>query len=262
VKTTVVPTDWWKVYGMITRELHLDPMKDRESTRTLSLMLTRLGVNSKLNFKVASEIVMGKDVVVFGAGPSLTDDLKKFETSKFRRNTVLIAADGAARPMFEHNLAPELIVSDLDGCPACVKTVTKSGGVGFVHAHGDNMELLTKWIPELGAGIVGTTQVEPVKNVFNFEGFTDGDRAVYIAVALGAREVILAGMDLGSVVSKYSKPWLAGDSKASEFKRRKLKWAKYLLERIARRSDVKFYNATSHGVNIKGYRRIDFHELR
>ena len=37
----------------------------------------------------------------------------------------------------------------------------------------------------------------PVKNVYNFGGFTDGDRSVFWAEEFGAKEIILIGMDFG-----------------------------------------------------------------
>jgi hypothetical protein len=59
----------------------------------------------------------------------------------------------------------------------------------------------------------------------NFGGFTDGDRAACICAELGAKEILLAGFDFDSPSSK------AGKSK--DVKKRKLRWAKAILEILA-----------------------------
>ena len=43
----------------------------------------------------------------------------------------------------------------------------------------------------------------PTNNVYNFGGFTDGDRSVFLAEELGASQIILVGMDLGNKIGKY-----------------------------------------------------------
>mgnify|MGYP006388560551 CR=1 FL=1 len=44
--------------------------------------------------------------------------------------------------------------------------------------------------------VVGTTQSAPLSNVYNFGGFSDGDRGVFAAHELGASSVSLIGFDL------------------------------------------------------------------
>jgi hypothetical protein len=60
-------------------------------------------------------------------------------------------------------------------------------------------------VPELGP-VLGSTQVEPTDRAFLWGGFTDGDRACYLVITYSPREVILAGMDFGRTVGKWSKP--------------------------------------------------------
>ena len=43
--------------------------------------------------------------------------------------------------------------------------------------------------------VIGTTQIEPISDVYNFGGFTDGDRAVFLAEHFGAKEIELVGFD-------------------------------------------------------------------
>ncbi|MEM2818029.1 MAG: hypothetical protein QXN39_06050, partial [Archaeoglobaceae archaeon] len=62
---------------------------------------------------------------------------------------------------------------------------------------------------------VATTQSKPFGRVYNFCGFTDGDRAVLIAKKFGAKKITLYGFDF---------------EKAEGTKLKKLKWAKKILE--------------------------------
>ena len=74
-----------------------------------------------------------------------------------------------------------------------------------VHAHGNNMENIKKYVPVL-ENILGSTQSIPLENVYNFGGFTDGDRCVFLAVKLGAKNIFIAGMDFGKIITRYSRP--------------------------------------------------------
>ena len=54
-----------------------------------------------------------------------------------------------------------------------------------VHSHGDNIDKLHSHVPQLDK-IIGSTQAVPLDNVFNFGGFSDGDRCAYLAKEFGA----------------------------------------------------------------------------
>jgi uncharacterized Rossmann fold enzyme len=94
--------------------------------------------------------------------------------------------------------------------------MNRAGTVMVVHAHGDNMDLLRFWVPLFPGPLVGTTQAGPFGRIHNFGGFSDGDRAVFLALALGAAEVTLAGFFLD-------------DPGVNPVKRKKLLWARTLL---------------------------------
>lgn len=89
----------------------------------------------------------------------------------------------------------------------------EKGCVLVIHAHGDNVELIKEIVPELNS-FVATTQAEPFDRVYNFGGFTDGDRAAIIAKEFGARKILLHGFEF----------------KAEGVKGKKLVWAKKILE--------------------------------
>ncbi|MDD1659113.1 MAG: hypothetical protein LUP92_02550, partial [Methanomicrobiales archaeon] len=56
----------------------------------------------------------------------------------------------------------------------------------------------------------------PLPHIHNFGGFSDGDRAVFLALGLDAGEVVIAGFDLD-------------DPSVNPVKRKKLLWARTLL---------------------------------
>ena len=111
-----------------------------------------------------------------------------------------------------------------------------------VHSHGDNLDAVVKYAPFF-SNVIGTTQAQPVGNIYNFGGFTDGDRAIFLAVALGASEITLAGMDFGDIVTRYSRPNLKTDlAEADEFKKKKLMYAARLTQWIVDNENVDIIN--------------------
>jgi uncharacterized Rossmann fold enzyme len=113
----------------------------------------------------------------------------------------------------------DMVVSDLDGPIETIIEEKKS--IKVIHAHGDNIEKLRKYVPLLRGIVLGTTQSIPLQNVRNIGGFTDGDRSVIMATLLGARKIFVHGFD-------YSAPI---DSPKDE-KLKKLKFAKELIDKI------------------------------
>ena len=102
-----------------------------------------------------------------------------------------------------------------------------------VHAHGDNFENITSYVPYF-SNIIGTTQNFPLKNVYNFGGFTDGDRSVSLAVEFLAREILLVGMDFDSKIGFFSKRKVSN----LELKKQKLQIGKYLVGMLLENSNA------------------------
>ncbi len=152
-----------------------------------------------------------------------------------------------------------LIVTDLDGVVSDIVSAQQRGALIVIHAHGDNLEQLKRFVPDF-ASALGSTQVEPRANVYNFLGFTDGDRAVFLAAAMGAKSIVLAGMDFGSVVGKYSKAQV----KSLAVKREKLRISRELLEWLAQQThkDIELFNMTGGGEEIRGFRNIPPQDLK
>ncbi len=99
--------------------------------------------------------------------------------------------------------------------------------------------------------IIGTTQVEPVSNVINPGGFTDGDRILYfLRSLLDPKHIIyLIGMDFSNVIGKYSKPEIKENKVGDDIKIKKLSYAVQLLEWLFERIDNPIYFLNSKKVS-------------
>ena len=257
---------WFSWYEEILREFGFSREDDEESAELLNQLL---GDSNGLS---PSSMPLINKALIFGAGPSLKKnimELKSAESSELidssksieLSNFTLIAADGATTALLEEDIIPDIIVTDLDGKMEDIIQANEKGSFLAVHAHGNNQDKIDKWVLQLQR-VLGTVQSVPLKNVYNFGGFTDGDRALFLAVELGARCVVLAGMDFGKVVTKYSRPDLDhSEGKADEIKELKLKYAKRLVEWAARNENVTIFNI-SHGEILDGVQRIDMSDLK
>ncbi len=204
---------WEPIYKQILEDFGFDRTGDEEAALFLSRMLTEENTVSLSELKA---LITGKPVLVCGNAPKLRDDLSEVNFSDF----TVIAADGAAAVLMDVGVVPEVICTDIDGNSeadiekeilACEK-----GSLVLIHAHGDNIDKLEKYVPRFKR-FIATTQAKPFDRVYNFGGFSDGDRCVFVAREFGAKSVILAGFDFE-------------DSEVSTVKKKKLKWAKKLIE--------------------------------
>ncbi|HEX2066245.1 MAG TPA: 6-hydroxymethylpterin diphosphokinase MptE-like protein [Candidatus Thermoplasmatota archaeon] len=168
-----------------------------------------------------------REVAVVGAGPSLERTRPAALAGR-----ALVACDGAATWLRESGLVPHAVVTDLDGAPGDLAWAAAQGSSMVVHAHGDNRAALRELAPRLGPQLYGTYQcgprpgLEPMRNV---GGFTDGDRAVLLCEALGARSALLFGFDFAAPPSRYSHRWDPATKPA------KLAWAQRLVGEAAAR---------------------------
>ena len=151
----------------------------------------------------------GKKVTVCGNAPCLKDDINSIEG-------VIFAADAAGDYLYKKGMRPDIVSTDLDGCEDSFPQMSAEGTIMVIHAHGDNIPLLKNWIPRFSGPVVLTTQSRPFDGVYNFGGFTDGDRAVFTALDMDAADVKLAGFDLD-------------DTSVNPMKRGKLMIARELL---------------------------------
>jgi uncharacterized Rossmann fold enzyme len=248
--------DWDSIYSEIARELSLSRDRDEYATDVMEEIMKK---RKETDISELDKRLRGKNAVVFGAGPSLMEDARNFE--KTNDKFAVVAADGATECLMSFGIRPDVIVTDLDGNVGYIMEASKESSLIVVHAHGDNVPLLGRYVDKFEGEIIATTQVKERMHVHNFGGFTDGDRAAIISATFGASSVILAGMDFGEYVGRYSKPFLVQEVKADSRKAIKLKWGKRILEILAERERIRFFNATSNGEELKGYKRIHINEL-
>lgn len=104
--------------------------------------------------------------------------------------------------------------------------------------------------------LIGTTQTKPLTHVFNFSGFTDGDRAIFLADAMGAHTILLAGFDFGEYIGKYSKPNYKTDVSVTPTKRKKLEYAKSLISWLASQTNTLIVNITVAQEIIPGIKNL------
>lgn len=218
--------DWFPYYQGIRAEFGYSTEKDQEAARVLSEMAKK----KTLDTKILQKKIKGKNVVVIGASPSLEDPLV-LKYLKKNKAFIKIVADGAVQFLIENKIKPDIVVTDLDGNAVFLQKAEKMGAIMVVHAHGDNADMLKKLVPKFKK-LIATTQVMPLENVYNFGGFTDGDRCVFLAEEFGAKKIVLIGMDFSDSIGKYSKE----NVKDANLKKKKMQAARRLLEMLARQS--------------------------
>jgi len=164
----------------------------------------------------------------------------------FFENFINLTADGASILLREKGIKVDGIFTDLDGI---TKNEFKYANFNVVHAHGDNIDRL-KWFENdiiRFENVIGTTQVEPVENLLNPGGFTDGDRILFFLRTLltSNHSLFLIGMDFGSVIGKYSKLYIKKSQNASIIKQKKLIYALKLIKWLKKQIKNSIYFVNS-----------------
>ena len=231
---------WEKYYIEILDDFGFSREGDEESAKLRDEILSTEGC---LTLNDLGEIVGFSDkYIVFGAGPSIKEHISMLKENYDLKDYVLVAADGATTAMIEQKIVPDIVATDLDGNIDDILLANLRGANIVIHAHGDNIERIAS-LTSFFNNVLGTTQAQPIGNLYNFGGFTDGDRAIFLAVALGASEITLAGMDFGDIVTKYSRPNISNAlEEADDFKKKKLRYAEKFTNWVAENENVEIIN--------------------
>lgn len=228
---------WNKWYEEILNDFNFSKDDDERTADVLNEIIEENGFLTVEDLKKEFPF---KKAVVFGAGPSLKKHINKIKENL--DEYCLISADGATTALLEEKIIPNIIATDLDGNIDDLLLANNKGSFMVIHAHGNNLNEIIRYVPFFD-NVLGTTQSKAHSNLYNFGGFTDGDRAIFLAVALGIHEVVLAGMDFGDIVTKYSRPNLSNNiAPADEFKKKKLKYAERLTNWIKENENIKLIN--------------------
>lgn len=208
-------SDWAPAYDAVLADFGYGRAGD-EAARDELAALVRPFDHERLDFA-------GETVAVAGGAPTLADELATVE-----RADSVVAASVAADTVLDAGLPVDVMVTDLDKNPETARELTHDGTLVAAHAHGDNREAVREVVPTLDpAYTLGTTQAEPRGPVENFGGFTDGDRAAFLADEFGADRLVFPGWDFD-------------DPAVDPAKARKLEWAERLLRWLERRRDERF----------------------
>jgi uncharacterized Rossmann fold enzyme len=211
---------WLTIYEEIVLDFGYSNELDIESSRLLNTFLGPPGLMR------LDTLIHDRDVNVFGAGPSL-EKLERFPDG------VNIASDGACSFLLEIGTVPDIVVTDLDGRIEDLLKADTRGALIMLHAHGDNISKLQRFAGAF-KNLYGTTQTAPFGDLLNFGGFTDGDRAGYIAEHFLPAKITFYGMDFESEPGRYS----FTPKEAVQTKKKKLKWTKRLVDMLIDDSDV------------------------
>ncbi len=235
---------WNLRYREILKEFNYDKNKDTDSAELLDSIL-----GEENHMKKIHDLITNQNVFVVGSGPSLSYAIPVLQRFK---KTVKIVADSAVKPLIDNGIKPDIVVTDLDGDKETFRKIGKSKTIFVVHAHGDNISNLS--FIENFKNCIGTTQTKPFGKIQNFGGFTDGDRAVFLASYFNAKKIILFGMDFGKRIGKFS------NTKPSErtVKLKKLKKGRSLLEWLAIKTKSELFTTSSH---ITGFKKIPYQNL-
>lgn len=196
--------EWEPVYEAILADFDFDRSADEHARDILAEFVDPFET-TRLDCSDAT-------VAIAGGAESLQDELAMAEAAD-----VVFAASTAADILGDAGIPVDLLVTDLDKNPETARSFTESGVPVAAHAHGDNIPLVRELVPTFNTShVLGTTQAAPIDAVYNFGGFTDGDRAAFLADHLGASELVFPGWD-------FDDPGVDG------MKAQKLEWAERLL---------------------------------
>ncbi len=211
---------WSPVYEAILEDFGFDRTADERArdaleTRTQPFDWDHLGA------------LAGAHVAVVGAAPSLETEAS-LERLRRAGTDAIVAASSAVDVLEDHGFEVDCMVTDLDKNPDTVVQLTERGTPVAVHAHGDNVPMVKAVVVDCrGACVLPTTQAEPVGSVVNVGGFTDGDRAAFLADHCGADRLTFVGWDFD-------------DPTVDPMKAKKLTWAERLLYWLERRRGEQF----------------------
>lgn len=228
--------DWFPYYQNIRKQFGYSTEKDQNAAYTLSKMIKK----KSLDINILQRKIARRHVMAIGAGDNLIPNIKFI---KKNRKFIKIVADGATQALIEHHIKPDIVVTDLDGDTLFLRKAERAGAIMVVHSHGDNVEELKKIVPTFRR-VIGSTQVMPVQNVYNFGGFTDGDRCVFLADEFGAKEIVLVGMEFGDRIGEHSKKIVNN----IQLKREKMKAGRRLLEMLAKRSSSRLFDTSKRPI--------------
>ncbi len=188
---------WMMVYEEILRDFGFSREEDERAARIMYEM-----AGNKLLDASVLKVIEGKDTAVVGGAYNGEEIEESFVIS-------------AGKAVLKLEVTPDVHVTDMEEDDEILVELSREGCILVLHAHGDNIHRIRSVVPKL-ENFIATTQSIPFDRVYNFTGFTDGDRAAIIAKRFGASKITLYGFDFKRA--------------ESDVKRKKLMWAEKILK--------------------------------
>ncbi len=246
-------------YSKIVEKLNLTVSEDISSSKNLEFLLKALSSVNNNKILHSLSLCLKYPCLIAGGGPSIEMNLEQCIELDLLEKLTTISVDGTCKLFYELELIPNILVTDLDGDWSSIYWAIKNGTTTLIHAHGDNNHLINDFFLKYEDlryqnNIWGTTQNYISSDLFNFGGFTDGDRAIFLAFHFQSPVIGLIGFDFGIEIGKYS---LSHPSIVKDLSRKKLKFeiALGLLEKFHQFHRGSRYNLTYSGVEIPGFPR-------
>jgi 2-amino-4-hydroxy-6-hydroxymethyldihydropteridine diphosphokinase len=216
---------WAPFYERIAREFGYPFEREERSAERLEQLLPP-AARSRPWERIRARLD-GRLVIVVGTAPERgPPPLWRLPAGPAR--PVVVAADAATKVCLDAGIVPEVITTDLDGPVPAEVAANRRGALVVIHAHGDNQPALEEWVPQFPGELAGSWAGPPRPALLDVGGFTDGDRAVFLAEDAGAAAILLWGFDFEAV----NEPTASEQAR----KRAKLGWAERLIAELARRS--------------------------
>ena len=183
--------------------------------------------------EICEQLRNSNKVVIIGAAVE-KKELENLELD----NTAMIAADGSVGAVIDFE-GLTCIVSDLDGGKHIDLAASKNQRF-IIHAHGDNLsrwqKIIKQWSnyatpPEV---ILSHQTNEIIKGMYNFGGFTDGDRAICFALWAG---VDVSNISLIGFSTQKIGEWSGTTNQKTKMK--KLSWMRKVLAFLGLESQIK-----------------------
>ena len=215
------PSDWLPIYSLILEDMGYDRSSDEDAARILKAVT----VNSDLVTEDEASDFFKGEATVFGDAPCLETDIGSGDVIG-----TTVASGSAVHRLMALGMRPDVVVTDLDGDIDSQLEASSEGSLTFIHAHGDNQELIRGYAWRFKGPVILTTQSVPDTIVADYGGFTDGDRAVCIAQEFGARRIRLMGFDFDNPNPKK------GSDPATKL--RKLQWARRIIGKVSGDTEI------------------------
>ncbi|AGK60826.1 Uncharacterized Rossmann fold enzyme [Archaeoglobus sulfaticallidus PM70-1] len=198
--------EWIEFYRQILIDFNFSKEEDERS----AVVMHSIAREKLMDTLILEKKIGGKDVLIIG--PILSEDdaeeIREFEGVKITAGKAI----NAVRE-FIPDFVPDIHVTDMEESDDLLVEIGERC-ILVLHAHGDNIDRVMSVIPKIGY-FVGTTQSIPFDKIYNFGGFTDGDRAACMAKHFNANGIKLIGFDF---------------ERAEGLKKKKLVWAERILK--------------------------------